>query len=600
MRRSVVVGAISVAVLVVPAGVAPGVPTASAYASGYTVTNWPPPIPPPPAFAGLGGRVAWSKDGATIYFDRENTESGATNTDIYKKAPDGAEGSEVCLTCGRTALPNTNIGMPEINPSGQWLLFQVELASHADPQDTGVGAGWYHNLFVMDLQNPVNCQTFSPTTCNLYQLTNVRDHVPVSEPPGGTLHPHFSHAGTKVLWSDLEGDGVLQSADFGNWRLQIADFTADAGTGSGCVYYSGDNKPCLKSPVTHQPGDRQTWYESHGWGPDDSWIYFSCAPVTGMDDQNGDICTYNLITSALTRLTLSSGMNGEPAHWDEHAHLSPAGDVFSFMSSQQFPSPSSDVATLKTDLWLMNVDGSGQVMKADHNVAYDCEPDYDPCDAIVGDNAWNPNATGKQQLVTLQIWYDTATPRNPIGVTDSILEFDVNTNTGSTNPWAQTELDAGNGWEVNPEYAFVNDTASAWNFNGEGHRHRYYNYGFTLPPTAIVDGIQVRADWRVDAVTSDQPRLAVDLSWDGGTSWTMGMNTGLKYTPCGLQCESASEVSAFLGGSSDKWGRTAWSATDLTNGKFVLRVMADCYLASCSTRDWAIDWLAVTVWWRTP
>jgi len=222
-----------------------------------------------------GGRVDWSHDGQWIYYDHLEPDGF---WDVYRIHPDGT-GNE-CLTCDRPELPNKNQGQPQMHPNGRYLVFQAEKAEHAgtigDPA-TGPGRGYYNDLWVLDFE-----------TGSFHQLTDVSSGIPA----GGSLHAHFSNDGTKLLWSDLEGPG----GRFGDFRLAVADFVTTP-------------VPHLENYEYYNPGPQPIWLEAHGWGPDDSWIYFTCTPVAGMDDNNQDICRLDLETEELTQLTFTSGVS---------------------------------------------------------------------------------------------------------------------------------------------------------------------------------------------------------------------------------------------------------------------------------------------------
>jgi hypothetical protein len=115
-------------------------------------------------------------------------------------------------------------------------------------------------------------------------------------------------------------------------------------------------------------------------------------------------------------------------------------------------------------------------------------------------------------------------------------------------------------------------------------RHIYRNYNVTLPGGATVKGIEVRLDARADSTAgTTPPRLCVQLSWDGGTTWTAVQNTANL---------TASEATYTLGGAANMWGRTSWTATQLNNTNFRVRVTQ---IASDNTRDFFLDWIAVRV-----
>ena len=120
----------------------------------------------------------------------------------------------------------------------------------------------------------------------------------------------------------------------------------------------------------------------------------------------------DLETEELTRLTFTSGVDGELGEWDEHAHLSPLHDVFSWASSAPYGTqPSgSHGQWLRTDLWLMNADGSNQRRITFFNEAEE---------AIVADNDWNPSPTGNHQLALSVFMRE----RNEVHI--KIIEFSV-------------------------------------------------------------------------------------------------------------------------------------------------------------------------------
>jgi hypothetical protein len=148
----------------------------------------------------------------------------------------------------------------------------------------------------------------------------------------------------------------------------------------------------------------------------------------------------------------------------------------------------------------------------------------------------------------------------------------------------------GNGFESSPVSAHAADAAVATDTNsGSGtsasctnsgkDRHRFYDFGFAVPDGSTISGIEVRLDARADS-TSGSPRMCVQLSWDGGTTWTAAKATGTLGT----------SLAAFtLGGATDTWGRT-WSAANLANASFRLRVIN---VAGATSRDFFLDWVAV-------
>ncbi len=168
--------------------------------------------------------------------------------------------------------------------------------------------------------------------------------------------------------------------------------------------------------------------------------------------------------------------------------------------------------------------------------------------------------------------------------------------TGFLNPSADAAetSNAGdnNGFETSPGRAYTSNNSFAVDTNsGNGigtnctgvdkDKHRFYDYGISLPSGASVDGIEVRLDAKVDNTTG-APKMCVQLSWDGGTTWTAAKTTSTLTT---------TKASYTLGGVADTWGRT-WSDTELSNSNFRVRVID---VASDNNRDFSLDWVGVNI-----
>ncbi len=169
-------------------------------------------------------------------------------------------------------------------------------------------------------------------------------------------------------------------------------------------------------------------------------------------------------------------------------------------------------------------------------------------------------------------------------------------NTGFLSPSANAPVtsNAGdnNGFEVNPNNGHANDGLFAVDNNSGSNnnssctnnrkdKHIYRDYSVSLPGGAVVDGIEVRLDGRVDNTTGS-PKFCVQLSWDGGTTWTTAKSTATLST---------SELTYILGGTADTWGRT-WAVSDFTNANFRVRIIN---VAASTARDFSLDWVAVQV-----
>lgn len=119
-----------------------------------------------------------------------------------------------------------------------------------------------------------------------------------------------------------------------------------------------------------------------------------------------------------------------------------------------------------------------------------------------------------------------------------------------------------------------------------GESHQYWGYGFDIPYGALIEGIEVRLDaWRVPA--ADWAIFYVELSWDGGISWTStGYNTGYLSTE---------EVTYVLGGPNDTWGRT-WTASELSDPNFRIRITIDA-AGPPGVPPGKLDWCPVRIYY---
>lgn len=175
----------------------------------------------------------------------------------------------------------------------------------------------------------------------------------------------------------------------------------------------------------------------------------------------------------------------------------------------------------------------------------------------------------------------TVSPQANTGLRDCTANAAVTASSGDNN-----------GYQLNPGNACANDAAFAEDTNSGTNttttcadagkdRHLYYNYGFSIPAGLPINGIEVRLDAWADG-TAGAPFICVELSWDGGTTWTAAKNT------VGL---TATEATYMLGTSSDTWGRT-WASTEFSNANFRVRIVD---VASNANRDFRLDWVAVQV-----
>jgi len=300
-----------------------------------------------------GARVDWSRANGLIAYDRVG--DGGTYFDVYVMSLDGAQ--DTCLTCGKAAIPHKNNGNPAWHPSGNYIVFQSEVAgSRALPFASDPGKGVNNVLWVTD-----------PSGRDFTQITELN----TSDPASGVLHPHFSNDGTRLAWSELYEGAALEPGQFaGHWRLAVADFVVGP-----------NGRPALRNVRKFEPSVPAI-YENHGFSPDGSQLLVSsnAAQPSNLQSINNDIFLVDLRTLALTRLT--------DQDYNEHAHFFPDGRKIVWMTNR-------DNANRGTDLWIMNPDGSGKERLTFLNQS-GC-PQYAGKRAIIADNA--VNARGDKILI---------------------------------------------------------------------------------------------------------------------------------------------------------------------------------------------------------
>jgi subtilisin family serine protease len=125
-------------------------------------------------------------------------------------------------------------------------------------------------------------------------------------------------------------------------------------------------------------------------------------------------------------------------------------------------------------------------------------------------------------------------------------------------------------------------TSGGWSYSNRD-RHTFYGFGNSAPDTAQVRGIQVRLDAWVD-ISSGSPALGVELSWDGGSSWT---------TATIVSIQSALQSTFYLGGSSDTWGRS-WTGAEVNGNNLRIRITTG---SESTSRDFFLDHLSINVFY---
>jgi thermitase len=200
---------------------------------------------------------------------------------------------------------------------------------------------------------------------------------------------------------------------------------------------------------------------------------------------------------------------------------------------------------------------------------------------------------------------NTPTATHTATATTTPLPTNTPTATPTSIPVTSTGLQAcgsnavssggdGNGFETSAAEACENggSTATDRNSGTSGStscsssardRHVYYSFGLNVAGDAEIRGLEVRLDARASSTLSS-PRLCVELSGDGGVSWTSAKQSSAL---------SSSERTFTLGSAADLWGRS-WTPGQVNGSNLRVRITMT---ASDAERDFYLDYVAVNVWY---
>lgn len=119
------------------------------------------------------------------------------------------------------------------------------------------------------------------------------------------------------------------------------------------------------------------------------------------------------------------------------------------------------------------------------------------------------------------------------------------------------------------------------------------DYSISITAGSTIDGILVEVEARATLHTpplpdSDSGDLNVDLSWDGGSTYTTAKTNTITTDDA--------EQYWIYGGAADTWGR-AWAISEFSNANFRARVAAANMGAHCQLEG---DHIRVKIFFTTP
>jgi hypothetical protein len=273
-----------------------------------------------------------SHDGNWLAYPRRDPQDWYM--DIWAVRPSGAD--RRCLTCELTA-PTKHRGSVAWHPSGQFLAFSAEnddVRTRKGDRLAEPGVGLNTNLWVM--------------TADGTKAWRLTDYETDYANPRGVIHPHFSPDGKRLGWAGpVEASKVGPGYEWGEWAIFLADFEVKGGV------------PAVSHIRTLQPGAQHSFYELDDWSADGRRLLVSANPRPGQPVSGQDIYELDIGTGAFRALTRTNG------DWDQYAHYSPGGRQVLWASSRGLNVRLRSVdgvnwrRGIKTDLWMMNRDGTG-------------------------------------------------------------------------------------------------------------------------------------------------------------------------------------------------------------------------------------------------
>ncbi|HEY7024968.1 MAG TPA: pilus assembly protein TadG-related protein [Candidatus Limnocylindrales bacterium] len=194
-------------------------------------------------------------------------------------------------------------------------------------------------------------------------------------------------------------------------------------------------------------------------------------------------------------------------------------------------------------------------------------------------------------------------PQNYYGVGTYVyntITTNHSNNNADTGFVAESSYVSGTGW-TNPGNASTNDnnyTTTATN----GRAQTWYGFGLQTAGvpndgTLSIDGIEVQlADvyYSSGSGGSSGCTVKVEISWNGGTSWSTAQNTSA------LNTTTTTDKTVGSNSSTSSWGSHSWAYSDFSNSNFRVRLTWTNGTSTCGTsRQVNLDQLLVRVTYHT-
>ncbi len=208
-----------------------------------------------------------------------------------------------------------------------------------------------------------------------------------------------------------------------------------------------------------------------------------------------------------------------------------------------------------------------------------------------GDSAdFDVSMTSDDTATQFELWIDGlrgSDPTAPVVVGPSALS-EFATDTGPLSPNDDETAPETTSTFSNPDNAFADDGLFATVTTTDA-AEIYEEYGAkaAVPSGATITGIAVPVDLKVNSIDHD-PKVEVDLSYDGGTTW-LHLSTPKK------DITSTDEKTITFGSSTEDWGHT-WTRTQLDDDHFRVKVT---FTADTTSAKFSLDWIPVIIYFTT-
>jgi hypothetical protein len=417
----------------------------------------------------------------------------------------------------------------------------------------------------------------------------------------------------------------LAYRNFGDHESVVGNFTVSSGGVAGIRWFELRN-------VTNGP---ETVYQQSTYQPDTTWRWMGSAAMDGAGNlalgfsassgsinpqlrYAGRLAGDPLNTLAQGEATLFAGtgsQTGTSNRWGDYADLTvdPVDDCTFWFTSEYYSSTTSFNWRTRIGSFTMPGCGSSPTTGGIAGHVTDNATHAAIAGATVaiqGAGSTTTNGSSAYAFTGLPPATYNLTASNAGYVTSSPVAVTVTAGTTQTADFALTAIPVtttawafaassvagpggdGNGYETNRAnlWGTTNGTFASDVNSGTANstsctstaRDKEDTSGFSVGSiSGSILGLEVQLRGYANSKKSS-PRFCVQLSWDGGTSWTTGISTANLTTTA---------TTYTLGGSSNTWGH-AWTATQLSSANLRVRIID---LANARNRTFYLDTVAVRV-----